>query len=371
MSSRPTAKLVPLPRTGLPGWCAPYLTDAASGDVFDSRLWYDVILAHALPAATQPMLAVTDAVVLPLRRDGGRLRSLVTDYTLVWRPLPASNADAQALHRAGRALGRLLRLAPPVILDAMDADAAAVAPLLEGFREARVFPARFASFGNCHEHLAPGAGWAAYLAGRPAALRNTVSRKLARAGRDFDFECVSDPGPTLEAGIAAYVAVRAASWKPYEPFPDFDAVLLRTLASAAALRLGVLRDRRDGSPVAAQYWVLDHEGPERRRRATVLKLAHAEAFRAASPGTALTAMMIRRLIEEDRVASLDFGRGDDAYKRLWVAQRRQRIGAVLADPLHPFGLAALARQAGGAAWRGLRAWAGPDRRIAPRLRAAF
>jgi CelD/BcsL family acetyltransferase involved in cellulose biosynthesis len=68
----------------------------------------------------------------------------------------------------------------------------------------------------------------------------------------------------------------------------------------------------------------------------------------------LTALMIRRLIEEDGVRVLDFGRGDDPYKRLWVGSRRQRIGLVLADPLSPLGLAALGRQWAGALLRRLR-----------------
>ena len=54
--------------------------------------------------------------------------------------------------------------------------------------------------------------------------------------------------------------------------------------------------------------------------------------------------MLRELIDRERVTELDFGRGDDAYKRLWVTRRRQRIGVVLSNPLRPRGLAALSRQ---------------------------
>jgi CelD/BcsL family acetyltransferase involved in cellulose biosynthesis len=180
-------------------------------------------------------------------------------------------------------------------------------------------------------------------------LRSTLARKLSRAARALAFEPVEAPGAALEAGIAAYGEVRARSWKPDEPFPDFDAALLRVAAGLGLLRLGILRDRGDGTALAAQYWILDRG----RRRATVLKLAHDTARRADSPGTVLTALMIRRLLEQDGVAELDFGRGDDEYKQLWVGIRRQRIGLVLADPLHPAGLVALLRQAVGRLRRGL------------------
>ena len=101
---------------------------------------------------------------------------------------------------------------------------------------------------------------------------------------------------------------------------------MRATAAGGRLRLGVLRRGVDGVAVAAQYWVLGGG------QAWLLKLAHAEESRAASPGPALTALMVRHLLERDGVRALDFGRGDDPYKRLWVGQRRQRMGLVLADP---------------------------------------
>ena len=49
--------------------------------------------------------------------------------------------------------------------------------------------------------------------------------------------------------------------------------------------------------------------------------------------------MLRHLLDEEHVAEIDFGRGDDAYKQDWARERRQRIGLVLANPLRPAGLA--------------------------------
>ncbi|WP_137180302.1 GNAT family N-acetyltransferase [Roseomonas sp. AR75] len=343
MSREAEARLLPVARTGLPAACDGVLQDPAAGEFFASRLWYDTLLAHALPADETPLLAEAGPVLLPLLRGPGGLSALTSPYALDWRPLVAPGAGEAALRAAGRAFGRLLRFAPPVRLDLLDPAAPGLAAVLAGMQAARLRPLRYAHTGNWHEALPAGTGWQDYLAARPSALRSTIQRKLARAKREAAFEILAAPGAGLEAGIAAYEAVRARSWKPDEPFPDFDAALMRATAAQGLLRLGVLRRAGDGVPLAAQYWILDRGG----RRATVLKLSHVEGERAASPGTVLTALAIRHLLEADRVEELDFGRGDDDYKRLWVAERRQRIGVVLADPLHPAGLAAILRQMAG------------------------
>jgi hypothetical protein len=339
----------------MPGWCDAVLAPAVTGDFFNSRAWYDTVLAHALPAQDRPVLAVcgeSDSLVLPLlRQASGTLRSLSTPYSLTWQPLAA---PGMSLRDAGAQLGHLLRGERPVRLDTLDADAPELRDMLAGLKAAGFMSQPFAHFGNWWQPLTPGASWAGYLADRPSALRTTIGRKLARAAREARFEAVSAPGSALDAAIAAYEAVRARSWKPWEPFPDFDGALMRAAAAQGALRLGVLRDTA-GQVLAAQYWVLSAGG------ACLLKLAHAEEARAASPGTVLTAMMIRRLIEEDEVTFLDFGRGDDAYKPLWVGQRRQRNGMLLTNPRSAAGLLALARQAASQGRRQAMQWIGQRR----------
>ncbi len=337
------------PGAGLPASCDPFLQDAGQAEFFASRLWYDTLLRHAVAPGEAAVCLQAGAVLLPLLRRGGRLVNLAGPYTLDWRPLVAPGADAAALHRAGRMLATWLRLRPPLLLDAIDPALPALAPWLAGLRAGGVLPLRFDHVLNWHEAFPAEFGWSAYLAARPPELRTTIRRRTARCLREMDFACLDAAGPALEAGIAAYEAVRAASWKPAEPFPAFDGALMRAAAAAGLLRLGLLTRRSDGAPVAAQYWVLDRGG----RRAAVLKLSHVEAEKQASPGTALTALMIERLLDRDGVRALDFGRGDDPYKRLWVGTPRRRIGLVLASPLHPAGLAAMARQAAGAVRRRL------------------
>ena len=343
MPAVPAARLDPAPHTGLPGWADPYLAPAAL-DFFASRLWFDATLAHALPASVQPVLArcgPDDAALLVLGREEGRLSSLTTPYSLAWRPLFAGIPDPAA----GRSLARALRFRPPARLELLDPADPGLAALRQGLEAGGIRTLAYDHVGNWHESLPPGTDWETYLAARPSALRSTVGRKLKRAAGTLRLDLVDAPGGALEAGIAAYESVRAASWKPHEPFPGFDAALLRLATAAGVARLGLLRQALDSQPIAAQYWILDRGGI----CATVLKLAYAEAARAASPGTVLTALMIRHLLENG-VQELDFGRGDDDYKQLWVGQRRQRIGLVLAHPLHPAGLLALGRQTIGG-WR--------------------
>jgi len=346
-----SVRLAAIAPGGLPVWCDAYLAPPGQGDVFAGRAWFETLIAHALPPDARAEFALCgESALLPLLRVAGRLGPLTAPYTLTAGPLfVTGTADGGA---AGHLLGRWLRGAPPLHLDCLDPEAPGMEPFLQGIARAGVQVHRFDHFGNWYEPIPDGTGWTEYLAGRSPALQNTITRKLRAAARSLDFEWITRPGAALEDGITGYEEVRSRSWKPREPFPDFDRALMRAIVGTGELRLGLLRRRADRTAVAAQYWAVSGG------RAAVLKLAHVEAERTASPGTVLTAMMIARLLDEERVRELDFGRGDDAYKRLWVRRRRQRIGVVLADPRHPAGLAAIGRQLAGEARRRLARWLG-------------
>jgi CelD/BcsL family acetyltransferase involved in cellulose biosynthesis len=91
--------------------------------------------------------------------------------------------------------------------------------------------------------------------------------------------------------------------------------------------------------VAAQVWLVAG------RRADIFKLAHAEAHKALSPGSLLTAMLMQHAFEVDRVTVVDYLSGDDAYKRLWMSEVRQRCGLIAYRLDTPRGLLGAARQA--------------------------
>jgi CelD/BcsL family acetyltransferase involved in cellulose biosynthesis len=327
----------------LPEACQPLFEAAGRRSFFCSRPWFRLAIDHALPAGIAPALAVYSEhgrplalVPLQVRHDGLALKSLTNPYTCLWQPLLHPDANADALRRAGRALGAHFRRWPTVRLDAIDPELPGLPAVLEGVRAAGLLLHHFDFFGNWHEPVAD-RSWQQYLDSRPGALRETIRRKLRRNDRGGHavFQLITSPDE-VESGIAAYTEVYARSWKKPEPFPEFNPQLMRVAAGLGVLRLGVLRV--GGATAAAQYWIVT-DGI-----ASVLKLAHDEAMKAHSPGTVLTALMIRHLIERDGVTELDFGRGDDPYKRLWVGRRRQRIGIMLISSRRVGGLLYLGRR---------------------------
>lgn len=334
-----------------PAW-DPVLAD---GSVQSSRAWFDSLVEAALPPGARPEFwMVRDGdrplLLLPMLVGPGRqLGSLTTAYTTAFQPLAASGLDDAALAAAAAAVGRHMRRWPLARLEALDPAWPGLAAFEAGLRRAGVAVRRYGHFGNWRQ---PVTTWDAYLASRPGALRETIRRKTRAAARgavpdaaqnaaqnatrtnQVGIEVVTS-GSLLGPALAAYEDVYARSWKEPEPAPGLSRVLLPRLAAAGTLRLGVMR--AGNQPVAAQYWTVAGGV------ATVLKLAHDEAFRALSPGTVLTAHMIRYVIEQDGVSELDFGRGDDPYKQLWTGGRHQRIGLLLAVPWRPNGLSALIR----------------------------
>lgn len=315
--------------------------------------WFRNVVENGLPRQAKPCFAVlsrgpaTAAIVPLVQQPDGSLGSLTNCYTCVYTPLIAGGLPlAETARLLGRELGRFCAGCWPIVrLDALPPEWPALEAFVAGLGEAGLLVRRFANFANWQEAVA-GRSWEAYLATRPGMLRELLRRKARqpRSRAAIEFETIREPGEVAR-GQAAYEAVYRHSWKPQEPWPLFNLGLMREAAGLGVLRLGIAWLR--GEPIAAQLWTLAGG------RATIMKLAHDRAHDASSPGTLLTAKMVETLIEEG-VEAIDFGRGDDPYKRLWAAQKHQRIGLMLMDPRRLRGLAALARHDAGTALRTLR-----------------
>jgi hypothetical protein len=306
-----------------------------------TREWFRNVIKNGLPPNTEArfgalMKDASAIAVIPLRyNDEDGYSSLTNCYSYVYRPLIAPDTSLhEAAWSLGRELGHLNASRPIAWVDCLPSDWPAQEAFAKGLNAGGVAVRKFEQFGNWHE-MTHRRSWEEYRASLPGNLRELLRRRSRQATQIGDIVCEIIPGgDELDRGIGAFESVYARSWKPSEPFPQFNVGVIKEAASVGALRLGICWKQR--SPIAVQLWVV------KSGVGTVLKLAHDEENRSLSPGTLLTAAVIEQLISEG-ITELDFGRGDDPYKRLWVGQRRSRIGLLLANPRRIGGIAALAR----------------------------
>lgn len=275
---------------------------------FDRLEWLALLAEHCLPGSPCKLAVARDGdalAVLPFCAGPGGAAPLGTWYSFFVRPLVSDPAKAPMLLEA-----LALSLAPTGAVQLAPMPEAEAASLAKAFRAAGWIGVAEPCDTNHILSLA-GRSFAEYWAARPGQLRETVRRKTARGKASLRIETAFS-----EADWAAYEAIYAKSWKPQEGNPAFLRAFAQAESAAGALRMGIAEI--DGQPVAAQFWTV--EGGT----AWIHKLAHDEAHRAHSPGTLLTAALFRHVIDEDQVHTVDFGTGDDPYKRDWMEAQRPR-----------------------------------------------
>lgn len=185
-----------------------------------------------------------------------------------------------------------------------------------------------------------------YMKSRDSRLYNTWIRKRKKfehsTSNDARLEIVVDLEKVPKA-MDAYESVYARSWKKPEPYRNFVRNWAYICAQNGWLRLGIawLGD----IPIAAQFSFTMHD------RTYIFKLAYDEKHSKLSAGTVLSAHMFKYALEKDRVLEIDYLTGDDAYKQLWMTERRQRVGIIACNPWTPRGLMIGAREFAGDVWK--------------------
>lgn len=310
----------------------------AGAEIFQTLPWFrNLATAASTPGdrlrvvlaedSTQGVVACLPLLASTVRRYGLRERRLVAlanFYSPLFGPVVHANsrvADGLAMANGLAALGAELAQIDRIDMHPLDTAAAFYAQAQTALDAAGFQVDTYHCFGNWFAGV-EGVDFDRYLAARPSRLRNTLQRaerRLAREARG-QIEIVVEPGARLETALAEYDAVYASSWKRPEPYPAFMPGLCRMAAARGWLRLGVLRiDKR---PAAAQVWLVK-DG-----KASIFKLAYDGAFERLSPGTVLTAALMRHVLDGDRVVEIDYLMGDEPYKRDWMAERRERRGLI-------------------------------------------
>ena len=274
---------------------------------FDRVEWWRGLAEHC---SLTPLIAVAslgDArTVLPLAREKGELTALANWYNFTARPLITPGVDDAAMLEA---LARdLAKQTKRITLTPVPDEHGDASALEKAFRAAGWAVLRSQCDVN-HVLEIQGRSFAEYLAARPGQLRTTLKRKAIKV--TVTIETAFNP-----ASWAAYEAIYASSWKSEEGSPAFLRAFAQQEATAGRMRLGLAH--ADGEAVAAQFWTVEHG------TAFIHKLAHTEASKPLSPGTTLSAALFEQVIDRDKVALVDFGTGDDRYKRDWMEAVRPR-----------------------------------------------
>jgi len=326
---------------------------AGEESFFNHSAWYAVFARHALDPGDQPRLYVDSAaragLLLQVPRLSGMRRqiSLANYYSCTHAPLLRRGSDSE--EALGEIVATIVAERPRwdcLSLVGLDPTAAEFDALATALRGAGMAVRPYFDFGVWYQRTS-GMSFAGYRDGLPSQLRNTWKRKckkLAGSRRLRLAFCDGEAG--IEESIADYQSIYRASWKDPEPHPGFLPALMRACAALGALRLAIYH--LDGEPAAAQFWIVW------RGRATIFKLAHDERFAEHSLGTLLTMELMERVLETDRPCEIDFGHGDDAYKKLWLPQRRERWGLLAANLRTPRGVALSVREAAGRLYRRIR-----------------
>ncbi|MDE2561639.1 MAG: GNAT family N-acetyltransferase [Sphingomonadales bacterium] len=272
---------------------------------FDRLDWFALLAGECLSGRTPALAVARDGdrlAALPLLAGGEReLAGIANWYSFFVRPL----GDPSLLPDIARDL-------------AARADRLTLSPLPEA--DANLLAEAFGRSGwialvepcdNNHYLELGGRNFDEYWASRPGRLRETVRRKGKKGMVGLKITTSFDADDW-----AAYEHVYGLSWKPEEGSPAFLRRFAMAEAAAGRLRMGVAEI--EGVPVAAQLWSVENDV------AYIHKLAHDEGARQHSPGTLLSHALFRHVIDVDKVREIDFGTGNDPYKRDWMESVRQR-----------------------------------------------
>lgn len=279
--------------------------------LFDRFDWLESLHRHCMPDMPIRVIeaqAGNVAVWLFLLAPQGRHLSALTNwYSFSWAPIFVGSPDAATqAHLLDTVAAHLVRDTAQIDLYPISDHHGAAAMLLAAFRRSGWLAVRRPMGGNYRLDVG-GRDFATYWAGRPGRLK-TLAKRKGRAGIVLRLT-----GHMTDADWDAYRTVQSRSWKELEPHIAFFRELADREGAAGTLRLGFAE--LDGQPIATQYWTIENGV------ALIHKLAHDKTFDAASPGTLLSHAMFAQAIDRDRVTTIDYGTGDNGYKREWMDER--------------------------------------------------
>ncbi len=293
---------------------------------FERAEWFALLAETGLT----PLIAIAsdaeNSAALALTQERGRIVPLRNWYSFTWRQLAPDGDEGNRLlveiARQLRSRGHRVTLEP------VPQEDGSAQRLSRAFADAGWLVTRSQCDTN-HVLEVGNRSFDEYWSTRPGRLRTTLKRKGGKVTTS-----VIDRFDPVAWG--AYEEIYAASWKPEEDQPAMLRDFAKEEGAAGRLRLGLAMF--DGKAVAAQFWTVENG------TAYIHKLSYLESHKHLSAGTTLTAALFRHVIDNDRVKLIDYGTGDQAYKRDWMELARPRFQIDCLDPRQPRAWPDLARR---------------------------
>ena len=327
----------------MPSSCRELMQAAESQSLFLGLTWFEIFAATVVEAGSRLRIVVLSesqsgiaVAVFPLWQAKRRpqLNSLSNYYSSFYAPVIAESVlnDEERLSRLFDEFLTHFLLEQNVIsldLRPLQHPAAWVEQLATAAKRHGLYSQSYFCFGNWYLPVT-GNDAASYLAMRPSRLRNTLKRKhnQLQAQGGYQIRIITKTDELAQA-YPQYQKIYQNSWKRDESHPAFIEHLLYDFAARGQLRLGLLDIK--GEAAAAQIWLVVNT------TASIYKLAYDEKFAAFSVGSLLTQAMFSHVLEREKLGEIDFLSGDDAYKKDWMSQRRERWGVLLINRRTPLG----------------------------------
>lgn len=292
--------------------------------LLEENIYQDSVLIFTIASSKgRPLL------ILPCYEssDGRHLHSLANYYSSFYMPMVASEhsqpaALFDALFKTINACQYHL-----VSFQPMDNMSSEYSFLLSTLKNNAYYTEPFFTFGNWFEKI-QSCVFTDYYQQRSSKLKNTIRRKEKKLS-DYEIKITSDYDEIKQL-LPEYQKIYSSSWKVEEDYPLFIENMVLTFAKMGQLRIGLAYI--DKVPAAAQLWFVSKGFVDSEKKAgniaSIYKLAYDPQFKSTSIGSILTAAMFASVIEKDNVIEIDYLTGDDAYKKDWMGQRRERWGIV-------------------------------------------
>jgi len=294
--------------------------------MFFSREWFESLYATTFNPDEPLLLAcVMDEervyALLPLVGSNENKSSFSHRYTALYSLLLSDENKIQAINCLVDGLNQLcihsLALSP---VDKDDENLLSLQNTLQshGFETHQKF------FFYNWIHRTQGQSFDDYMAQRPSQLRNTIKRKKNKLKREHEYQITLFTGDKVQQGLIDYHSAYSASWKANEQCLALLDALAINLSVPNWTRLAVLSI--DGQAAAAQLWFVVQG------KASIFRLAYDEQWKRYSPGSILTAYLMHYVMDIDKVDEIDFLTGNEAYKKDWMSERRERYRIVFIKP---------------------------------------